>query len=469
MTNPERTKRPNRADQAIRAKFLTGSTMSHILSMTLASSIGLIAVFSVDFIDLFFLSQLEDKDIQAALGFTGTIVFATISLGIGLSIAAAATVARAAGEGNIEKTNRRTVHNLLFAFVISTVTAILLYVSLPFILSLLGAEGRVLDLSDTFLRILVPTMPAFSLSICTAAMLRGLGDAGRAASITISGGIANAILDPVFIFLLGFGFNGAAIATGLARLVMTGLGFYWLFRAHNIHLQIKSSSIRSDLKAFMAIATPAILTNLATPVGNGYVTYAAASYGNAAVAAWAVIARLVPLSFCAIFALSGAIGPIIGQNLGGGKLARVKETLINAIKFNIYYTGLIWLILIITAPLIISILQLQGLTASLVSYFCIWLSPLFGMIGFLFIANAAFNNLDKPHYSAWLNWSRATIGTIPFVHIGAALGASHGLITGQIVGGAIIAIIAIIICNQLINRINLDQQTTRAKAPATNG
>lgn len=435
------------------ARFLTGSTMSHILSMTFASTIGLLAVFSVDVIDLYFLSQLGRPEIQTALGFTGTILFATISLGIGLSIAAAATIARAAGEGDEATTSRRAVHNLLFAAIFSTFVAIILFLILTPILKMLGAKDEVLNLSITYLYILIPTMPAFALSISSAAMLRGLGDARRSAMITIGGGAVNAVLDPIFIFTLEMGFNGAAIATGIARITMVVLGLWGLLYCHKIPLRIDRSALRADLKAYMRIAVPAILTNVATPIGNAYVTYAAAAYGNAAVAAWAVIARIVPLSFCAVFALSGAIGPIIGQNMGGNKINRVQETLTNAIKFNIIYTVLIWALLAITSPLLLNLMQLEGTTASIVSYFCLWLSPFFGMIGFLFIANAAFNNLDKPHYSTWLNWARATIGTIPFVHLGGHLAGAHGLITGQIVGGAIVAFLSIFICYRLIGSI----------------
>lgn len=435
------------------AKFLHGSTMSHILNMTLASSIGLIAIFSVEFIDFFFLSQLEDKAIQAALGYTGTIIFATVSFGIGLSIASAATVARAAGEQDETKTQRRIFNNLIYTTIISSTLAVLLYFYIPQILSILGAKNHVLDLSVSYLRILVPTMPIFALSISCASMLRGIGDAKRSAYITIGGGLVNAALDPIFIFTLGLGMNGAAIATLIARLAMAILGFWGLFYCNNISIKNHQDGLKEDFPPFLRIAIPAILTNIATPIGNGYVTFAASSYGNATVAAWAIISRIVPLSFCAIFALSGAIGPIIGQNLGGQKIDRVKETLINAVKFNTLYTLAIWIILILSAPLIISMMQLQDMTADLVTFFCYWLTPIFGMIGYLFIANAAFNNIDKAHYSTWLNWTRATLGTIPFVHIGALLAGAKGIITGQIVGGAIIAIYSIILCYQHIEKL----------------
>jgi len=142
-----------------KAKFLTGSTMSHIITMTLTAAIGLIAIFSVDFVDFYFLSQLENTAIQAALGFTGTILFATTSVGISFSIASSATVARAVGEENYDKANRLVIHSLLYTGIASTIICIGLLLSLDGILSLMGAKGEVLEHAKSYLTILIPTMP----------------------------------------------------------------------------------------------------------------------------------------------------------------------------------------------------------------------------------------------------------------------------------------------------------------------
>lgn len=447
------------------ARFLTGSVMGHIVRMTLTSAIGLIAVFSVDFIDLFFLSQLEDKDIQAALGFTGTLLFATISFGIGLSIASSAVVARAAGEQDEAKASRLTVNSLIYAFTAATIIGIILFFMIEPLLKLLGAKGHVLDLSVEYLQILVPTMPLFALSISSAACLRSHGDAVRAMYVTVAGGVVNAALDPVFIFLLDLGMNGAALATSAARVAMMAIGFFGLFYIHKIRHRPDRKSLKGDLGSYLRIAVPGVLTNIATPVGNGYVTYAIAAYGNAAVAAWAVVARILPLAFCAIFALSGAVGPIIGQNLGGRQYARVKQALFDAVKFNTVYGLIIWAILAIAAPFISSLMQLQGQTADLVIFFCRWLTPGFALIGFLFVANAAFNNLDRAHYSTWLNWARATIGTVPFVHAGAYLFGVYGLLAGQILGGALVALVSLWLSFRAANQVIANAPNGRASFP----
>lgn len=79
---PQRSRAP--------AKFITGSLVHHILIMTGAGAIGLIAIFAGDFANILFLSWLKDEAVVAAVGYGSSVLFFTISIGIGLSIAAAA-------------------------------------------------------------------------------------------------------------------------------------------------------------------------------------------------------------------------------------------------------------------------------------------------------------------------------------------------------------------------------------------
>ena len=441
------------ANKERKAKFLSGSIMSHIITMTLTSAVGLIAIFSVDFVDFFFLSQLEDTTIQAALGFTGTLLFATTSVGIGFAIASSATVARAVGEENFEKANRLVIHSLIYTGVVSAIIGLVLFFNLTNILSLLGAKEQVLVHAKSYLQILVPTMPILAVSMASGACLRALGDPVQALYIYVGGALINAVLDPLMIFTFNLGMDGAAMASAIARLGMFCFSLFGLLIAHKIRTKPNLDKLKQDLKPFSIIAFPAILTNIASPIGNGYVTYALAPFGNSAVAAWAIIARILPLTFAGIFSLSGAVGPIIGQNLGGKRYDRVQRTLYDAIKFNTIYVLIAWGALALLAPTICNIMELKGEAANYVLFYCYWLIPGFGMIGYMFTANAAFNNLSKAHYSTILNWTRATLGTIPFVIIGTYYFGIYGLFSGQIIGGALTALLSLFICQRLIKRL----------------
>ena len=82
------------------ARFLEGSLIRHISVMSATASIGLMAVFLVDLVDMIFISMLGRDELAAAVGYAGAILFFTTAFGIGMAIAAGALVARALGEGD---------------------------------------------------------------------------------------------------------------------------------------------------------------------------------------------------------------------------------------------------------------------------------------------------------------------------------------------------------------------------------
>ena len=84
-------------------KFVTGSTLRHVLSMTAAGSVGLLAIFAVDVLNLFYISQLGQKELAAAVGYAGTLLFFILSLAIGMAIAVSALTSRALGRGEREQ------------------------------------------------------------------------------------------------------------------------------------------------------------------------------------------------------------------------------------------------------------------------------------------------------------------------------------------------------------------------------
>ena len=77
------------------ARFVTGNLFRHVSVMSLTASVGLMALFAVDFIDMIFISMLGKEELAAAIGYAGAILFFTTSFGIGIAIAAGALVSRA--------------------------------------------------------------------------------------------------------------------------------------------------------------------------------------------------------------------------------------------------------------------------------------------------------------------------------------------------------------------------------------
>ena len=303
------------------------------------------------------------------------------------------------------------------------------------------------------MQIVLPSLPVLGMGMTMAGLLRAAGDAKRAMYVTLIAGAATAILDPIFIFALDLGIHGAAISTVLSRFSLIIVGFHGLHRVHNM-LALPSLKIAArTARPYGYVALSAILTQLATPVGNGYVTLEIAGYGDAAMAGWAVIGRLIPVAFGALFAMSGAVGPILGQNYGALRFDRLRSTMRNAFMIIIIYTIVVWLLLALGRNLIADLFVVQGQARDLVVFFCLFVSLSFLFNGLLFVANAAFNNLGFPVLSTVFDWGRSTLGVIPFCWLGSRLYGAEGVLGGYGLSAIFFGTAAAIVCLRVINRI----------------
>ena len=109
------------------AKFVEGSTMRHILVMSGAGSVGLMALFVVDLLDMLFISMLGQVELAAAVGFAGTLVFFSTSISIGTSIAMGALVSKAIGAKQRDHARRLSSSIIATAFVISSVVSVVMF------------------------------------------------------------------------------------------------------------------------------------------------------------------------------------------------------------------------------------------------------------------------------------------------------------------------------------------------------
>jgi putative MATE family efflux protein len=451
---------------ASKAVFTTGSTMRHVVVMTATSSVGLVSIFAVDALNLFYISLLGQQELAAAIGYAATIMFFSISFCIGIAIAAAALVGRALGAENAERAKSMATWSLIYMFLLGVVIAAVAYPLLPFFLSIIGAEGETLELSLRFMQIVIPSIPLLGLGMCMGALLRAKGDPRRAMYVTLSGGAAALVLDPLFIFGLDMGLNGAAIATFCVRIVLVVVGLWGVHSVHKMLGKPKLQDGMGNLKAFFTIAIPATVTQLATPIGNAYVTSAIAEFGDDAVAGWAIVGRLLPVAFGVIFALSGSVGPIMSQNYGAKLLPRVQSTLRDGLIFTLIYCTIVWAFLAIANPWIIQLFGAKNQAADIISIFNWLVAGSFLFNGALFVANAAFNNLGFPLWATFFNWGRATAGVIPFVYVGKSYGAT-GVLMGWGLGAIVFGIGSVIVAFRVVSNLpmNDDEHDSASVSP----
>ncbi|MFT6984996.1 MAG: putative MATE family efflux protein [Psychromonas sp.] len=443
------------------AKFLHGSIIKHVITMSATNALGLSALFMVDLADIYFISLLGNSALTAAVGYASAVLFFTTSICIGLVTVNSASVAKSIGEHNQQQARKQVSHISFYAFIFSTFVALLLYWFTPEILSQIGAQGEELREATLYLRIILPSSPILALAMQMGATLRSLGDAKHAMYATVGGSLINALLDPLLIFVFEMDLKGAAIASVAARCTVLAIGFYFVFFKYKMFARLQSANFWQDTKAITAIAFPAIATQIATPLGNLYVTYEVAKFGSEYIAGWAIIGRLIPVMFAVMFALSGALGPIIGQNYGALQFSRVKEVLNQSIKFIISYTLVISLLLSMGQNVVVDLFGAENKTAEIIRVFCQYISITFIFTGITFVAMAFLNNLGYAKYATLLNIGKMTLGTVPFVTLGAYYYQAPGILYGQAAGTIFFGVIALLLTRKIIN---ICQQELAGKA-----
>jgi len=425
-------------------RFVTGSTMRHVAVMSATGSVGLVAVFAVDLLSLLYISWLGDPRLTAGVGLATIILFFAVSFNVGLMIAVGALVSRALGADE-RATARRlggsaSTHMALTGALVSLVLLPLI----PWLLELMGASAETLPVARRFLTIVLPSNFLMALGMGFSGILRAVGDAKRAMYVTLSGGLATAVLDPILIFGLKLGTDGAAITTVISRLIFAYVGYSGAVGVHRLVARPRREDVIRDARPMFAIAAPAVLTNIATPVAIGFVTRVIAQFGERAIAASAIIDRLTPVAFGGLFALSGAIGPILGQNWGARRFERMRAILRDGIVLTALYVGTTWLMLVALRQPLAYLFNVTGVAAELLMFFCLVSGFLWFFNGLLFLANASFNNLGFPLLSTAFNWGRATLGTIPMALLGARYGGPEGTIAAIGAGSFLFGTAAIV-------------------------
>ena len=137
--------------------FTEGSLLRHTAVMTATGAIGLMAIFAVDLLSLFWVSRLGDQAFKAAIGYAGLATFFAMSINIGLTIAASATVSRAIGAGDRPRGRRLAASALTISAIVSILVAATMFVLRDWALvHVVHARGEPLAVASKFLAITLP-------------------------------------------------------------------------------------------------------------------------------------------------------------------------------------------------------------------------------------------------------------------------------------------------------------------------
>ena len=433
-----------------RARFISGPMGPHVLEMVLTGWASMLAVFAVEFLSLLYLGTLKDEAVLGAVGFGSMTQFTIISICIGVAVGGTALVSRALGAGDAPRARALGGASL----VLMTAAAL---VSGALFLAVIGPYTAAIDLAEdvrahllSYVLITTPFAVVMGVGMMLSNLLRAAGHGRQSMWVLLAGTATVAALDPLVIFVLDGGMVGVAWAGGMGRLVTVALGAWLVFRKHRLVAWPTGAALRAYLGAIGRIALPAALTTLATPAAVIFTLSTYAGFGSSVMAGATVVDRVLQLAYALFFVLPGAIGPILGQNLGAGQWDRVQETARLTTRWSLMYGFGVAVVLALLAPWMPDLFQVTGPGRDLIVFFCRYGSFAWALNSLYFVAIAVFNNLGYATYSTVIGWLRATVGTLPFVWLGAHYGGPEGVLAGQTAGFALFSLIAMLLCRRVL-------------------
>jgi len=422
------------------SKLLKGSVVAHLTRLTLPSIGGMLAIMVFNLTDTWFVSRLGTDEL-AAMGYTFAVVMIVGALAMGFSSGAASIISRALGARN-RPLAARTVSDGIFLTVAGTaVVSILGYWTIDPLFSLLGAQGRVLDLVHEYMAVWYLGAVAAIMPPVSDGCLRAAGDVVRPMIVMCCAALINIILDPILIFGWGpvpaMGMKGAAIATIMARIIAMTTSLSFLHFNHKLidwSVPHMTDTLRS-WREIIRLGLPAALTQALNPIAQGfYIRLATGVGGVQAVAAMATGTRVE--AFLLILAMSYgiAIVPFVGHNYGAEAHGRVQEVRRLSIRFSFLYAGTALLVLLPMArvssgwfsdnPTVVRLsttyllISALGMAGGLVS---MWMSQLLNVIG-------------KPRPVLAINLLRVFVFIMPLSLLGSWLSGFTGLVAGIALG-----------------------------------
>lgn len=423
-----------------------------LFKMTWPMMFGVLSLMSFQLVDSAFIGQLGVLPL-AAQGFTLPVQMVIIGIQVGLGIATTAVISRAIGAQQTRYAQQLGGLILMIGGVGVALIAGLLWLVREPLLSLLSAPDSVYPIINSYWPVWlasawVGAFLYFFYSIC-----RANGNTMLPGTMMMVTSAINLALDPLFIFTFDLGINGAALATvaafGIGLLIVAPQ----VTRKHWISFDWSDLNIPSSIRSITNIMGPAMTSQLLPPLSSMLATKLLASYGTAAVAAWALGSRYEFFAIVSVLALTMSMPPMIGRLLGANKIAEIRQLVSIACRFVIGFQFVIALITFFISS------QLAGLMTSDASVEAILNSHLMivplslGPLGICMLMVSVSNALAKSYTALTISALRLFAFFLPCLWLGALVADIQGLFVGALVGNILAGITAWLMYQKIITKI----------------
>ena len=399
-----------------------------LLSIPMVLEMLMQSIFGV--VDIFFVGQLGAAAV-AAVGMTDSLLILVLAVGMGLSMAATALVARRVGEGDPAAAGVAAFQALLAGAAVSVPVSVLGVLFAPDLLRLMGAAPEVVAVGAGYCAILFGTNGTILFLFLINAIFRGAGDAALAMrALALANGL-NIVLDPLLIFGWGpfpeMGVTGAAVATTVGRAVGVAYQLYLLVGGRGrIHVGLAQMKVAADvLRRMLSVSLPGIVQYLIGTASWLALFRLLAAFGSDVLAGYTIAIRIIVFALLPSWGMANAAATLVGQNLGARRPDRAERSVWLTSFSNMFFLGAVALVLLAEAEGLMRLFTDAGAVVRYGAACLRTVSYTYVFFAFGMVTVQAFNGAGDTRTPTWINLFAHWVLQIPL-----AYGLAHGFDLG---------------------------------------
>ena len=431
-----------------------------LMALGIPIMIGMLINALYNLVDAYFVSGLG-KSQMGAISVVFPLGQVVVGLGLMFGNGAASYLSRLLGRGDKDTADKVASTALYSSILIGAIIILLSAIFLKPILVMLGATETIMPYALTYARIYVLSCVFNVFNVTMNNIVSSEGAAKTTMCALLLGAVLNIGLDPLFIYILDMGVEGAAIATAISQMVSTLVYLTYVLRKKSVFsFSIKEfSPTRQMITEILKIGVPTLVFQLLTSLSIALINRASSNYGDSVIAGMGAVTRVTSMGTLVVFGFLKGFQPIAGFSYGAKKFDRLREAIKTSIIWSTSFCLVVGLVMAVFSTQIISQFTEGDNQMILVGQKSLFANGItFILFGFYTVYSSLFRAVGKGAAGFFLGACRQGVCFVPVILLLPMVWGMNGILYAQPIADVISVVITVFMALHLHRELSMAEK-----------